>query len=132
MNKKLVLLSAFLITLFVSSCKKPEGEGGSGRIKGALLAQQWNSTFTIKQAEYPGMDEWVYLIYGDDISYGDRIRTNYNGEFEFKYLREGSYKVYVYSEDSTLQSPSGQIAIVKSVTVKNDQTTDLGTITICK
>lgn len=121
-----------LFALGLSSCEKPEGEGGTGRIKGSVLAEQWNATFTVKQAEFPAMDEWVYIVYGSDISYGDRIRTNYNGEFEFKYLREGKYKVYVYSKDKTLSAPSGEIAVVKELTVTEDNTTDAGTITIYK
>ena len=76
------------------------------------------------------MDEWVYIVYGSDISYGYRIRTNYNGEFE--YLRAGNYKIYIYSKDKTLQSASGDIAVIKDLTVSEDNTTDAGTLTIYK
>lgn len=133
--KKFKLFSFLFISITVfilSSCKKPEGEGGNGHIKGKILAEQWNATFTVKQAEYAALDEWVYIIYGSNISYGDRIRTNYNGEFEFKYLRAGNYKIYVYSKDKSLQSASGTIAITKDLTVSDDNTTDTGTLTIYK
>ncbi|MFY8021770.1 MAG: hypothetical protein ACOVP1_11250 [Bacteroidia bacterium] len=130
--KSVFVLFVLISTIGISSCKKPEGEGGTGRIKGSVLAEQWNATFTVKQAEFAAMDEWVYIIYGSDISYGDRIRTNYNGEFEFKYLRAGKYKIYVYSKDKTLTSASGDVAVVKELTVSDETTTDAGTITIYK
>lgn len=136
MNRKLKnsLLYTFLLStlLVLGACKKTEGEGGNGQLKGKVITEQWNSTFTVLEATYPAADEWVYIIYGDDISYGDRIRTNYNGEYEFKYLREGSYKVYVYSDDKTLQSASGQVAIVKDVKVSEKKTSEVEVITICK
>lgn len=134
MNKKMIYRVLMVATVMLSfyACKKTPGEGGNGRIKGKVWTQAWNSTFTLKEAEYAGADEWVYIIYGDDISYGDRIRTNYNGEYEFKYLREGKYKIYVYSEDSSLQAASGQIAVVKEVSVKKKSTTEVELITIFK
>lgn len=130
---KTVLIFLFTMAILsFTACKKPEGEGGTGRIKGTLLAEQWNATFTVKKAEFLAMDEWVYIVYGSDVSYGDRIRSSYNGEFEFKYLRAGKYKIYVYSKDKTLQSASGEVAIVKEFTVTEDNTTDAGVITIYK
>ena len=127
----LLLMVATFATLV--SCKKPEGEGGNCTINGTVWMQDYNSTFTVLEAEYAATDEWVYIIYGDEVNYGDRVRTNYKGEFEFKYLRQGNYKVYVYSKDSTLQSPSGQTAMVKEVNLnKNKQTLSLDVITIFK
>ena len=62
---KTVVIFLFTMTILsFTACKKPEGEGGTGRIKGTLLAEQWNATFTVKQAEFLAMDEWVYIIYG--------------------------------------------------------------------
>lgn len=131
-KNKIGLMLFLSATLLLGACKKTEGEGGNGQIKGKVTTEQWNSTFTVLEATYPATDEWVYIIYGNDISYGDRIRTNYNGEYEFKYLREGTYKVYVYSDDKTLQSPSGQVAVVKEVKVTEKKTTEVEGITIYK
>ena len=63
---------------------------------------RYNSTFTAVQGSYYNADEWVYIIYGDDVIYGDRLLTNPEGKFEFKYLRKGNYTVYVYSEDASV------------------------------
>jgi hypothetical protein len=113
------------------ACEKPEGEGGKATIKGSLWVEDWNTTFTVLQSEYVAADKEVYIIYGNNTSYSQRIRANYNGEFEFKFLREGNYKIYVYSKDKTLASPSGEIAIIKDVKIgKKKETVNLDRITI--
>ena len=54
-----------------------------------------------------------------------------NGDFEFKYLYKGNYKVYVYSLDSTLQSPSGHVPVIKELEITGrKQIMDLDTIKI--
>ncbi|MBK9730506.1 MAG: hypothetical protein IPO83_04325 [Chitinophagaceae bacterium] len=114
--KHLGLLILFA-ALFLASCKKQEGKGGDASISGAVNVKHYNSTFTEFISEYPGADTYVYLIYGDDISYGQRIKTNYEGQFEFKYLYKGNYTLYVYSLDSTLTVPSGNVTVVKEVNI---------------
>lgn len=129
--KYLSLCLIVSITLF--ACQKSAGEGGSASIKGKLWMQDWNNSFTFLESEYAAFDEDVYIIYGDDITYSQRIRSSYNGEFEFKYLRRGKYKIYFYSDDSTLQSPSGKVTIIKEIEItKNKEQIDLGTTTIFK
>jgi hypothetical protein len=117
----------------LSACKKPAGPGGYASIKGTVWVEDWNTTFTLKISEYAGADEDVYIIYGDETGYGDHIKTDYNGEFEFKYLRQGKYKVYVYSKDKTLQAPSGKVAVVSEIEITDKkQNADLGQIIIYK
>ena len=55
-------------------------------------------------------------IYGDDKTFSERIRSNYNGVYEFKYLRPGKYHVYAYSKDSTLQT-NALIPIIKDIEI---------------
>lgn len=110
-------LAVLIIALNVISCKKPAGEGGKVTLRGSVLVEDWNSSFTIKNSEYPGYDEDVYIIYGDDGGYSDRTRANYNGEYEFKYLRKGKYKIYMYSKDKTLTQPSGETSVVKEIEI---------------
>lgn len=109
--------AVLLVAISFSSCKKTAGDGGNSSIAGSLFTENWNSTFTLKISEYPSTDVDVYIIYGDDVSYSDKTKTNYNGEFEFKYLRKGNYKIYVFSKDKTLSSPSGDVSIVKEVSI---------------
>lgn len=126
---KLGFFVLFIVTLF--SCKKEAGEGGTSTIKGKIWVEDWNNAFTIKNGEYAGYDEDVYILYGDAVSYSEKTKANYNGEFEFKYLRKGKYKIYVYSKDNTLQSKSGDISIIKEVEITaKKQTKEIEQITI--
>ncbi len=111
---------SFFLCVLLSSCTKIEGEGGSSTIKGSIWVEDWNATFTVLEAEYSALNEDVYIIYGNHISYDDKTTTNYKGEFEFKYLRQGNYKIYVYSKDKTMQSASGIIGITKDVNISED------------
>ncbi|MCC6370754.1 MAG: hypothetical protein IT236_07115, partial [Bacteroidia bacterium] len=121
------------LLLGIFSCKKEAGEGGRATIKGKIWAQDWNAGFTVKNGEYAATDEDVYIIYGNNVSYGDKVKTNYNGEFEFKYLRTGKYTIYVYSKDNTLKSQSGDTVFVKEVNITSKkQTVTLDQITIYK
>jgi len=68
-------------------------------------------------------DEDVYLIYGEDHSYSQRIRSNYDGIYEFKYLRPGDYTIYAYSKDSTLTLVSGMYPVIRKVKIDNKRQT---------
>jgi hypothetical protein len=116
--KNTILLIA--LSVFFVCCKKQPGKGGSSSIRGKVWVEDWNAAFTIKNGEYAGADEDVYIIYGDDISYGDKVKASYNGEFEFKYLRSGKYRLYVYSKDKSLSSESGDTHVIKDVTISSD------------
>jgi hypothetical protein len=122
----LVILSQIII---ISSCKKEAGEGGSATIHGKVFAKYFNQTFTnlISTGYAPEVD--VYIVYGDDQSFGNRTRSNYDGTYEFKYLRPGHYKVYVYSKDSTQSIytiPSGKYAVSAEVEVgKKDKDVEI-------
>jgi hypothetical protein len=124
----------YSVTLFVivsfTGCEKDPGMGGTSSIKGYVHVTDYNVNFLVIQGYYDGANEWVYINYGDDISYSDRINTSPDGTFEFKYLRKGKYTVYVYSEDSSL---AGQHAVIKEIEItKNRQTVDAGTFEIAK
>lgn len=125
------LLAAITCSLFLfNSCKKDEGEGGNSSIRGDVWVRDYNGTFTTLNGEYPGADAEVYILYGDELAVGDRIRANHEGKFEFKYLRPGNYKIYCYSKDSTMTAPSGQVAVIKEVEVGKKETVEAGRITI--
>lgn len=126
-----LLMFALLCCFF--SCRKEAGPGGNASIRGNVHAYRYNSTFTVFIADYPAADEYVYIIYDDDFSYSNRVKTDYEGDFEFKYLYPGNYEVYVYSLDSTLLAPSGKIPIIRNVTIEgNKEVVELDTLKIFK
>jgi hypothetical protein len=112
------LLLLLLIPLLMNSCKKEPGSGGKSTIYGKVLVKEYNSTFTVLEEIYYGPGLWVYIVYGDDRDYGDRIQTSYDGTWEFKYLRPGTYHVYAFSKDSTLQT-NAQVPVMRDVVVPN-------------
>lgn len=118
------LTSLIALGLLVNSCKDNAGEGGDSRIIGKVYAHKFNASFTYKFGSYYEPDEKVYLVYDDDLSASENVDTNYDGTYEFKFLRRGKYKVYCYSKDSTgayllqanIQAP--EIAMIREVEIK--------------
>jgi hypothetical protein len=130
MTKLAALVSLLCCLLF--SCKKPAGEGGQASIRGKVIVYDYNSSLTVLKGVYPAYDVDVYIIYGDDVSYGDKVKTGPDGMFEFKYLRKGKYKVYVYSKVLSQSNPAPEDeAIIKEVTIsKRKGAVDAPDITI--
>ncbi|MGQ0827241.1 MAG: hypothetical protein ACT4ON_02475 [Bacteroidota bacterium] len=96
-------LSVFLAGLLLlgTSCKKEAGEGGTSHIKGKIYANYYNKNFSVLADSGYAPDIDVYIIYGDNATFGERQRSNYDGTYEFKYLEKGSYRIYAYSKDSS-------------------------------
>ncbi|HNW88966.1 MAG TPA: hypothetical protein PKN48_04835 [Bacteroidales bacterium] len=133
MKKNLLFFIAyFVVATIFTSCKKEAGEGGTSSIYGKVYVKNYNSTYTVLLEEYYAQDVDVYIIYGDDKTYSERIRTNYDGTYEFKYLRKGTYHIYAYSEDSTLQT-NANIPIIRDIEItKNNQEVEADEIVIFK
>jgi hypothetical protein len=133
MKKFPIFFGLVILLVIVLSCSKEPGEGGNSTIYGKIVAHDYNAEFTNLKGIYPAADEDVFLIYGDDYSYSQRIRSNYKGIYEFKYLRSGDYSIYVYSKDSTLTLASEMYAVVKNITIDNNrQTVEVEEIKIFK
>lgn len=140
--KKLFLISVAILLFAGIACKKEAGEGGNSSIKGKIWVENYNTlnnsydTYFLK-GEYPGADEDVYIIYGNDISYGNKVKSGPDGVFEFKYLRPGDYKVYVQSKDTNRAYLSGAISGIRTVDVsvtisKKKETVETGNLVIYK
>ena len=129
--QKIISLSLILVaSFFFNSCKKIEGQGGASTIKGAINVKQYNVVGTLV-AEYPGAEVDVYIIYGaGNTFYNDRIKTSYDGSFEFNYLEEGDYTVFVYEDNNDIINyPGGSSAVLVTTSISGKKTTvDLGTI----
>jgi hypothetical protein len=119
MNSKIFFGIITLVLLSFSSCEKGPGKGGTSTIRGKVIVREYNRDFTILRDVYPATKEDVYLIFGDDAVYGDNFETNFDGIYEFDYLREGTYKVFAYSKDSTLNYDltSQEIPVIKEVEI---------------
>lgn len=111
------------LILISTSCSKDEGQGGTASVRGKVHARYYNDLFTAYLGEGYAADEDVYIIYGDEFTYGDHVKTNYDGTYEFNYLRKGNYKIYAYSKDSTFTEPSGKFAVIQEVEISgsNDE-----------
>jgi hypothetical protein len=117
-----ILLIFVSVSVVLISCEKNSGEGGNATITGSVWVRNYNSTFSSLLSEYAGVKEDVYIVYGDNIGYDDKVDTDYQGYFRFNYLRKGKYTIYVFSKDSTMTSPDGKIAVIKEVEItENDQ-----------
>lgn len=113
--KKRFLFALSCLLLMLNSCINEEGLGGKSVIEGRIYkVYHLNDSFNFETDTFPAAKEDVYLIFGNEAIYGDKMETGYDGFFRFSYLTPGTYKVYAYS---TLQN-SQQIAVMDTVTVK--------------
>lgn len=126
---------AVALVLLLASCAKQAGEGGAARVHGRVMKEirlVMTNPGTVVST-YPAPDEEVWIQYGESISPDDRVHTNYDGEFEFEFLRRGEYTIYVYSQDTTgAQNVSpNRMPIKRTFTIdgRKDEI-DLGDITI--
>ena len=125
----------FCAALVLTSCEKPAGEGGNSSIRGKVMKEYRLVLTNPSTAQYtvPAADENVFIIYGDEVGVGDNIETNYEGEYEFKYLRPGKYTIYTYSEDTTgtNQFDPNRMPIIEEVEINDKgETVEVPTMTI--
>ena len=124
--KRLILV---LTCLALLSCNKEEGIGGNAAIKGKVMLQEYNDDFSILKNEKEAVNKYVYIVYGDQQGYGNRVRTAYDGSFYFNNLHKGEYKIYAYSESK--ENPALDEPILKEVSISgNKDVADVGTITV--
>lgn len=120
--KKVVIILPFMTSIFfLNGCKKVEGQGGSSEIVGKVIIKDYDA-FGELIAEYPAMDERVYIIYGDeDNIYDDDFDTSFDGSYRFQFLTKGTYKIFVYQNCNSC--PSGDEEVLKVVTIDNNGST---------
>jgi len=98
---RMLLFFLFLpLVVIPFSCEKSEGLGGTGSIAGTITEQFFNDDYSLLIHEKAAVDEEVFIVFGDSRELGARVRTNDMGQFRFKYLYPGNYRVYFISEDS--------------------------------
>lgn len=131
MKTKYKLLYFIILIAFFTACKKGEGPGGTGVIKGKVQTKLYNGS-VFSGDIIDGADVDVYIIYGgENTFYDDKITTSYDGSFEFRYLRKGDYKIFVYSKDVDNSSNGALEPVFSSATLSsNNETFDVGTLEI--
>ena len=111
------------IVLFMTSCDKDPGEGGTSAINGEVY-----KIFTFQN---PNTGNWytsyyqldagkdVFIIYSDNQSeiYDDKFETDYNGRYHFEYLRNGEYTIYTYADSSDASNVRYDYPVFRNVKI---------------
>lgn len=107
-------------------------DDGAAEISGVVKAVYYadGSNTVIDYVDFAHEHE-VYLTYGNHTFYDERVRTQYNGYFEFSNLIPGDYLIFLYSDDVTGETQHEVLKFEVSIT-ELDQVVELGEITIKK
>jgi len=111
------------IVLFMTSCDKDPGEGGTSAINGEVYkiftfqnpnTGNWDTSYYQFDA---GKD--VFIIYSDNQSeiYDDKFETDYNGRYHFEYLRNGEYTIYTYADSSDASNVRYDYPVFRNVKI---------------
>lgn len=116
---KFLLSGIVLLTLFIS-CKKEAGDGGNSVIKGKVIVRDYN-VFPNNYIEKGAADADIFIIYGDDDNaIDDRTRTSYDGSYKFEFLKQGKYRVFIYTEDTALANFGNDKALIFETEIKKN------------
>lgn len=116
--KNLLPVVAWLVLLPFSGCLKEPGTGGTSSISGKVYAYDYDSEMNNLRTQYYAPDEDVYIIYGNDSIFSDRIQTSYEGSYRFEYLRPGTYTLFVYSKNLVTKLPP-LVPVTKTVEIQS-------------
>jgi hypothetical protein len=125
------IIAIVLVVLVVISCKKPPGPGGKATIKGKLKYRNFDNYNVSMISEYYAGGENVYICYGNSDVVRNNIKTSYDGSFQFLYLNQGHYKVFVESADTSIHVKNSKktLPVYFDVDINStSQTVDLGEI----
>jgi len=111
------------IILFMTSCDKDPGEGGTSTINGEVYkiftfqnpnTGNWDTSYYQLDA---GKD--VFIIYSNNQSeiYDDKFETDYNGRYHFEYLRNGEYTIYTYADSTDASNVRYDYPIFRNVKI---------------
>ena len=100
LSRMLMFFILLLPVVIPLSCEKEEGLGGTASISGTITEQFFNDDYSLLIHEKAAVDEEVFIVFGESKELGARVRTNDLGQFRFKYLYPGNYRVFFISEDS--------------------------------
>ena len=128
MNRMTRILMALLaLALILPSCNKGPGEGGTGTVQGYVkLVHHPDDDYTLTPDTMAAAKTDVFIIYGNEVYFGNDVETGADGMYQFEYLRPGDYTVFAYS---TL--PSGEkVAVYESVNLQHGAVVNVPTLYI--
>lgn len=100
--RRLWFFVPLLLVTLLASCEKEPGKGGLATIQGKVWGRDINQQGVVHDSGYAGGYK-VYLAYGDNAWVDETETTSPTGDYAFKGLQKGSYRLFVYSEcDSCL------------------------------
>jgi len=82
----------------LAGCRPEPGLGGMATVTGVVMVEDWNSTFTNINSVYPAVREDIFLVFGDEPTFGEDVETHFDGTYRFQYLYPGKYTLYAYSD----------------------------------
>ena len=112
-----------LFALMATSCRKGEGKGGKATITGKVYVDYYNQSGSFIDKSFYARDEDVFIVYGNNTFYDDKVATHYDGSYEFDYLMPGNYTVYTYSKDIDGSADNSKILVLKEVTISEKNET---------
>lgn len=122
-----LLMALLVLSLIMPSCNKGPGEGGTGTVQGYVkLVHHPDDDYTLTPDTMAAAKTDVFIIYGNEVYFGNDVETGADGMYQFEYLRPGDYTVFAYS---TL--PSGEkVAVYESVNLKRGAVVNVPTLYI--
>ena len=114
-----------LLSLGLFSCNNKEGEGGTGTVQGYVkLIHHPDDDYQLSADTIDAAKTDVFIVYGDEVYFGDDTETNPEGFYQFNYLTPGDYTVFAYS---TL--PTGEkVAVSEKVTLERGKVAQAPTL----
>src|SRR5437016_3972384 len=101
--KSVLYYGILFFSLTISNgCKKPPGPGGKATVQGKVYARNFDSYGISVISEYYISGENVYICYGTSNAVGHTAKTSIDGSFQFLYLNQGHYKIFVNSRDTSI------------------------------
>lgn len=122
---KIRLIGLLCVVLMFVSCKRNEGEGGTGVVQGyVMLINHPDDNYTLPADTIVAAKTDVFIVYGNSDFYGDDVETDDKGFYKFKYLTPGNYTVFAYS---TLAS-GDKVPVTASISIGKGETGHVPTI----
>ena len=111
-----------MLVLMMIACTKEPGQGGTSSINGKVQVYNINSFGDTIGEPFYGMDEDVYIIYGEnDNTYDDKFATSFDGSFRFDYLTPGKYTLFAYSRCDTCDDELTVVKKTVEITAKKSE-----------